>query len=468
MLNQKNQDLLEARGLDIELAERLGISNSSRPGFDIEIPYFRDGSLVNRKYRTISGVKKFSQDEGAPCIFWNRDVLLDESLRGQPIIITEGELDAIACIQAGLPRVISVPNGAPANPIGEVESGKYNYLDDVPPAFWDHPEEPVILASDGDEAGTALRVDLEIRIGRHRCKWLRYPKGTKDLADALAGWGIRGVTETVNRAQWCRVPGVYRMDELPPLNEPPALVSGVAGMDNHYRVRVGDLTVVTGIPNYGKSSFVLDLACRMAIRHGWNTVLASFEAKPQTSIRRTLRTFYNGRRVVEQSPEELNKADGWISKHFHFVSPNNDDEVTLTWLLERILVPTIRSAAKLVIIDPWNEMDHDRPSDRTMTEYVGMALRKLRRFAQNYNVHVVIVAHPRIIRREGDKLPVPTMYDISDSAFWYNRCDVGVIIHRDGDKTLIKIPKTRDHEEIGEPGDAIVRYVRERATYEAM
>ncbi len=467
MLSRRNQELLDARGLDMELVERFRISDSSRRGFDIEIPYIKNGKVMNHKYRTLSGEKRFSQDEGGQCIFWNRDVLKDETLRGQPIIITEGEFDALAAIQAGFPRTVSVPNGAPANPIGEIESGKYTYLDEPPAEFW-NPENVFILATDGDEAGNALRVDLEVRLGRHRCKWLAYPKGCKDLADALARWGERGVTETINRAKWCHVPGVYTMDELPPVNDVPALVSGVAGMDDHYRVRVGDMAVFTGIPNYGKSTFAINLACHMATRYKWNSVIASFESTPQTSIRRTLRTFYNSCRVVEQSPEAKAKADEWIKERFHFIVPKEDDEVTITWLLERIMVPMVRNAAKLVIIDPWNEIDHDRPADRTMTEYIGAKLRELRRFAKKYNVHLLIIAHPAKMKREGPKLPIPTMYDIADSAYFYSRADVAGVIHRDGDSSLIRIVKTREHDDIGQPGDVYVRYAMERANYEVV
>jgi twinkle protein len=40
------------------------------------------------------------------------------------LIITEGEYDGLACIQAGFHDVVSVPNGAPA---GENEEGKARY-----------------------------------------------------------------------------------------------------------------------------------------------------------------------------------------------------------------------------------------------------------------------------------------------------------------------------------------------------
>ncbi len=43
------------------------------------------------------------------------------------------------------------------------------------------------------------------------------------------------------------------------------------------------------------------------------------------------------------------------------------------------------------------------------------------------------LAHPRQQRStagRGAKLPVPTMYDISGSAHWYNKADVGICLER--------------------------------------
>lgn len=60
---------------------------------------------------------------------------------------------------------------------------------------------------------------------------------------------------------------------------------------------------------------------------------------------------------------------------------------------------------------------------------------QVRAFARTYEVAVWFVAHPRQQRStvgRGGKLPVPTMYDISGSAHWYNKADVGICLERWG------------------------------------
>jgi twinkle protein len=469
MLNNRHSELLTARGLDVELLEQLGVSSSDRGGDWIEIPYLERGKQVNTKFRTIAGEKKFSQETGGRKCFWNIDVLGDTTLEAQPLIITEGEFDAIVAMQCGKQRVISVPDGAPAEAQGAEDTGvKYSYVSDARPLLRDVKE--IILATDHDGPGINLLNDLAIRLGKHRCKWLRYPAGCKDLNEVLQKHGQAEVIHVLDAAQWIKVGGVYRMSELPPVSRPPALKIGIAELDKHYKVRPGDFVVVTGVPSHGKTSFVNEIAARMALPpHNWNIAVASFEQNPQVDHRRNLRTFFNEKLEVWQSAEELARADAWIDQRFAFIVPDEDDDATLEWLLERAEAAIVQYGCRMVIADPWNEMDHIRPPDMSLTEYTGFAIKQFRKLARKYQVHVIVVAHPTKLRPEkaGERVPVPTLYDISDSAHWFNKADVGIIVHRTDDAhTLIRIQKVRYHDIIGVPGDLETRYLRESARFE--
>lgn len=447
---------IEARGLDPELLVRHGVGASARlPGDCIGIPFFEQGVRVATKYRTLTGEKAFTQDAGGRQVFWNGDVLRDESLAREPLIVTEGELDALAAIQAGFPRTVSVPCGAPSS-IVEGKAAKYSFLDEAGPLLKDVQE--IILAVDGDGPGANLLHDLSLRLGRQRCKWLQYPQGCKDLNDALRAYGDRGVQETIRRAQWCKVEGLYRLSELPPVDPPKAHDIGMVGLWEHYRVRRGDFCVITGLPGHGKSSFVNEICCRMAQKHEWNVVFASFEQNPQIDHRRALRSYYAGKLEITMSPDERAKADAWIDEKFAFIVPDEDDDVTLTWFLEHAAAAVIRYGADIVVVDPWNEMDHTRPPDMTLTEYVGFAIKQFKKFARKYAIHLIVAAHPAKMQRGKDgKYPVPGLYDISDSAHWSNKADIGIVIHREdligSTETQIRVVKSRYHNAIGKPGE---------------
>jgi len=204
----------------------------------------------------------------------------------------------------------------------------------------------------------------------------------------------------------------------------------------------------------------------MALRHHWPVVFASFEQVAQRDHRRQLRTWYSGKRVIDQNDDEIAAADQWIEENFQFIVPGDEDVLSFAWLQERLSTAVIRDGARLVVIDPWNEIEHERPADVSMTEYTGMVLRELKRFARKHLVHIIVVAHPAKMRRaDNGKYPMPSMYDISDSSHWYNRCDVGIIVWRDNGHTTVRVAKVRFQDEIGVPGEALVEYVSDAATF---
>lgn len=485
-LRRAEADILEKeRGLDPELLVRLGIESASRSGSDepwIMIPYIEGGRIVNRKYRTIGERKEFYQQQGGKQIFWNVDVISDPTLAQQPLIVTEGECDALAAIQAGFVRTVSVPNGAPAERTEDEDAARYQYLENAPAALKDVTE--IILAVDNDNAGANLLHDLSLRLGRARCKWVRYPIGCKDLGDALRIYsetevegerniarGQRAVTKTIEGAQWMYVDGVYRLADLPPLPSARQYDPGIPGLNNHYRLRLGDFTVVIGIPGHGKSAFVDDVMCRMVSNYGWDVAVASFEQTPQRDHRRHLREWYNGKYEAHQTPEELDAADGWINRNFVFLVPGEDDDATLEWLLERLSVAVVRYGVKMVVVDPWNHMDHDRPQGMTETDYTNFALKQFIKFARKHQVHFMLVTHPRIMRKDDNgRFPVPTLYDANGSSNFYNRATVGIVVHRIGEqgeqKTLIRVAKSKHYSETGEPGDLAVRFDPQTRKYD--
>lgn len=467
MLNESHVKQLADRGLDPELAARFGWISSDHLGGSVSIPYIRHGEIANHKYRTLGRDKRFAQDPDAIKCLWNVDVLSDESLKDSPVIVTEGEMDALAAIQCGFPRTVSVPDGAPAEPLGGAAGPKYSYLDE---AIGRLREATVILAVDGDKAGGNLFHDLCLRLGRARCKFVVYPyhRGDakarcKDLNEVLKDWGQKGVVETISKAQWAKVDGVYRMSELPPLPDAPVMELGFGKpIDDHAKARRGDFWVMTGAPGHGKTAFVTDMICRLADGHGLRVAWASFENLPQQDLKRQLRKWHIAKARIAAygdmfagwRSDEIEAADEWIDRQFRFLAPTEDDEVTVEWLLERATVAVIREDCDVVIVDPWNEMDHNA-GDMSLTEYVGAAIKAMKRLARKLHVLWVVVAHPAKLK-QGESI---NLYSISDSAHWFNKPDLGLLLTRPGDDgdAELRVAKAR-YEEIGKRGSVKIRF----------
>lgn len=451
--------LIERRALDVEpLVQQLGVTASEMlVGDGIAIPYLDDGRQVGRKHRTLTEPKRFLQDKGSAQIFYNIDALRDDTLLGMPLVITEGELDCWAALQAGMLRAISVPGGAPSGAIDEMNAQKYQFVRHAEDAGLLELERApdIVLAVDDDANGLNLRHDLLLRLGAARCRCVSYPPACKDLNDVLRLLGADAVRACIAGASPAPIAGWFTFDEWPDQPEFPALTTGILGMDDHYKPRLGDFTLITGIPGMGKSSFVTELCGRMAATHGWRFVLGAFETT-KSHLARDLRTFHAGMLQKSMFADDIAFADRWIAKHFSAIVPGDDDEVSLQWFLETAAQAVLRFEAQCLVIDPWNEMDHVRPPDMSITEYTGFAIKQLKRFARKYRVHLIVVAHPaKMQRAKSGEVPVPSLYDVADSSHWANKPDVGIIVHRFDPKTpntLLRVAKVR-WRAIGRVGD---------------
>ena len=84
----------------------------------------------------------------------------------------------------------------------------------------------------------------------------------------------------------------------------------------------------------------------------------------------------------------------------------------LAMILDRATDAVLRDGIRLLVIDPWNEVEHARTASESMTDYIGRSIRAIKRFARLYEVAVIVVAHPtKDVAKEGKSRPV-TLYDI--------------------------------------------------------
>ena len=51
--------------------------------------------------------------------------------------------------------------------------------------------------------------------------------------------------------------------------------TGWYALDHLYRVVPGELSIVTGVPNSGKSEWIDALLCNLAVQQGWTFALCS-------------------------------------------------------------------------------------------------------------------------------------------------------------------------------------------------
>jgi twinkle protein len=212
--------------------------------------------------------------------------------------------------------------------------------------------------------------------------------------------------------------------------------TGFSSVDELYTVARGQMTVITGIPSSGKSNFLDQIMVNLARTNGWKFAVASMENEPSKHIAK-LSEMYVGKPFFQQWPgamtlEEARAAHAWCKEHFCFIDfTHSRDLPTLDALLDRAHAAALRYGIDGLVIDPYNCIDIGRTKDQNETESVSNMLSKVSAFAKAADIHVWFVAHPqKMVRDPSSRTPVPTGYDISGSAHWYNKTDVGITVHR--------------------------------------
>jgi twinkle protein len=376
-------------------------------------------------------------------------------------ILTEGEKDALTCIEVGEANVTSLPDGAvQPNEEFPAKSGKLWAIRDA----WSQIQAgggSVILALDNDPAGDITRDTLIDIFGRWRCltiDWPPHDRATgsdgkcKDLNEVLQLFGIQGARYAIRSAKPLKLEGVFKPSEIKKRAPRQYYSTGLPGMDEHLMLFKGELCVITGHTGDGKSTAILNMLGHLA-KNGLKIGLASFEADYWEDVLPFYDTWLHGEETNEQTSSDTH---AWLDERFCFISHEIEPlqtPATIEWIIKQGQDAKGRFGIDVLVIEPWNKLQHRRRNYENETDYIGRALAELRNFAQAYNVIVIVSAHPT--KESGKEGEVPSEFDIHGSMNWGNAADHVVIIFRPDKKlssTLIRGVKSR-FKKGGKPGD---------------
>lgn len=466
---------LSSRGLSEATWKAAGLT-STRKFFSaarselpcIAFPYrLPNGQTISHKYRT--DTKHFTQDSGGAQTFYGLDRL---NISIPTLLITEGEIDALSLTEAGFDNAVSVPNGAPMKIVNKKvtpeEDAKFSYV-------WEARDilakmDRVVLVTDADSQGTALQEELARRIGKHKCWIVSYPEGCKDANDVLLKHGKTVLSDIIIDAKPYPISALYSANDFAQDIETlynkrsiRGASTGFRALDHLYTVYPGQVTIVTGLPSHGKSSFVDQMCVNLANQYSWKTAFCSFENQPSIHIAH-LMELKIGKPFFQPKQENMDRIDKqeyahaleWVSKHFGFIDFRDTEPPTIDNILQRAQAAIQRIGVRGLVIDPYNYVRMNR--NQSETDEIGDMLTRVQAFAKANDCHVWFVAHPtKMYGAEASNRPGGM--NISGSMAWWAKADCGVTVHRgqQPDQTVVDIWKCR-YRWVGQQGSATVSY----------
>ena len=411
----------------------------------IKFNYMIGDQLINVKYR--DGRKNFKLYKGAEKVFYN----INSIVGYDNCVITEGEMDVLAFHEAGVPNVISVPNGA------TISNNNLDYLDNCIDYFED--KEKIILAVDKDEPGLMLQKELVRRLGAEACFLVDFDD-CKDANEYLIKYGKEKLQECINKARPYPLENVTTFKDIETdvtdfvkHGFKPGYQVGLSNFDDIFSTYTRQFITVTGIPSSGKSDFVDQMVVGYNQNYGWKTAFASPENAPTyLHAHKLMRKVWGDMpNVADIGSNKWKQVAQHVNDNFFFIDM---DKYDLESVLRKGAELVKRKGIKCLVIDPYNKVRDTNAVSDDVNRYTMDYLMKIESFAKKYDALVFIVAHPTKMQRDQNgKTQEPNMYNIKGGGEWYDASYHGLLVHRDYDakNTKVKVLKVK-FQNLGENG----------------
>lgn len=397
-------EFLESRGISAETAKAYGVtvmtSNESVLCFPI---YDKDGKMVNIKYRNLkytkdkkNGIKEWYEPDCMPYLYGVQTY----NKNSKTMVLCEGQLDAMACHECGIPNSFSVPGGAKGFTwyppsyefvsqfsemiiFGDYENGKITLLDEMRQRFngiikYVRPEDYM----DCKDANDILRKHGKQQIWKCIDNAVVLPIAEIiDVADV----------EDVDIAKLEKLPvGIKEIDRL--------LYGGLP---------FGGVHLISGKPGEGKSTLASQILIG-AISKGYKCFAYSGELPNYLFKAWMLYQIAGGKHVFESgddvhqrkgfsiSESNKNVMSNWLRGKAFLYDNSHLDEDEKESLVKTVEKAIQQYGCRVILIDNlMTALDLESLSGDDQYERQSKFVKKLTRIALRYNVLILLVAHKR-------------------------------------------------------------------------
>ncbi len=427
----------KTRGISQETLTSLNVSEgpeympqTGKTENTIKFNYFMGDQLINVKYR--DGRKNFKLYKGAEKVFYNINSIIGYN----SCVITEGEMDVLAFHEAGIPNVISVPNGA------TLTNNNLDYLDNCIDYFDD--KEKILLAIDKDEAGQMLQQELVRRLGAEVCYLVDFDD-CKDANEYLIKYGPEKLSRCTKDARPVPLENVTTFKDIEgdvtdfvKHGFKPGYQVGLSNFDKIFSTYTGQFITVTGIPSSGKSDFVDQMVVGYNNNYGWKTAFASPENAPTyLHAHKLMRKVWGDMPSTHDiGTNKWKQVARHVNDNFYFIDM---DKYDLESVLRKGAELVKRKGIKCLVIDPYNKVRDVNAVSDDVNRYTMDYLMKIEAFAKKYDALVFIVAHPtKMMKNDKGQISEPNMYNIKGGGEWYDASYHGLLVHRDYEAKTVK------------------------------
>lgn len=477
--NRKDvEEYLGKRGLSIATLDHFGIKEDEHKNIVFEF-FDADNMLLSVKLRPSHRIrppepKMFWQSgsDNCPLLFNVNRVNFE-----QPLVITEGNIDAMSVFEAGYYNVVSIPGG-----VQDIKWIEFNYK------FLENFSQ-FIVWTDNDEAGQQGRQKIVKRLGEYNCKIVTPTDDVLDVIEsyyqqydanshirkadannvliACGGGMILNLLKTAKEIENPKVKRLMDYDEQQ-LQDLPRISTGFKAID---RVMYGNfensLTVLTGKAGSGKSTWLNQFFIAEPLEAGERVLIYSGELPARILLGNILRPLASRRHIIELDNGEdqpkgykvTTEASKAIKSYYRdnlFVFDDLDElETSGGGLLEAMEYSYKRYGITSYVIDNLMTVDMRGVDGESKIDRQIQFVKRLKKFTREYPVKVLLVAHARKLASGQAETGLDDISGASEIVKLCDRCYDVKVVHNDDTEdalapsTKISVIKDRQAGRVG-------------------
>ena len=453
--------LIQQRGIT---SEALSTYNVKRiqigKAIIVQFPYYLNGVPVAAKYRACTG------EHGKPIWenkqYWSKGVITQSRLFGmqtcstkkRSVIITEGELDALAAYSMyGLVHnVVSVANGAQS-----AAHAIKHHID------WLMQWDTIYINFDMDEPGQMAAADVMSLLPVGRVKNVILPMGYKDACDMSKDGKGQEYRDAIKSAQGIVPPGVLSQEEviastldyIMDVDQRKGVSTGYKSLDNIMGgFRPGELVTLVAGTGVGKTTMTLNLTYNAAIQAKMNTLFIPLEMSYKQVLVRLMEI--HTKQVLMTANGQNNpicdneqKIKQLLTEVTNYVSIyNHIGSLDLKKLVNVLEYYAIAHGTKLIVLDHKDAAVNTLSDEGGGVKLIDNLMSELKRVALQYNLTVLVVSHQSRSKEDKEDSKA-SLSRVRGSAGVAQNSDIVIGLERDRKEDILTITTLKAHRIFG-------------------
>jgi hypothetical protein len=221
---------------------------------------------------------------------------------------------------------------------------------------------------------------------------------------------------------------------------------GFEKIDEFYSMQLGGCTDWTGFPMSGKTQVLMELLMNTSVFYGWKHLIYFPDVGNNVEIiadfihKKTNKSF-DPKKPNVITDQDIEREIEWVTEHFKVLT-KVDVKAKLTpmafWDMAAELKRT--EGLQTASIDSWKDMNHPYDEFGGYATYLEYCLPYRNHIAEENNLHLHTIIHPKLTEKVNGVRSVPTPYDLKGGSEWFNSGKSMVTVHRpDVSHNLVEI-----------------------------